>query len=55
MCAAPHWPNVGFKEAHGFAIVGEHHHIMRTVGNRYADQIIVFVQRDGNDAAGART
>ena len=52
--AATHWAHVVFVKAHGFARVGEQHDVVLTIGDRCANQVVAFVQRDGDDAGFTR-
>ena len=41
-----HRADVVLAEAHRLAGVGEHHHVVLTVGDRHADQVIALVEAD---------
>ena len=51
---AAHGAHIVFVKAHGLATVAEQHHIVLAVGQRRANQVVAFVQADGDDAHLAR-
>ena len=51
--AATHRTRIGFIESNRFTIAGTEHHILLTIGNHDSDQIIIFINLDGDNAIGA--
>jgi uncharacterized protein len=51
---APHRPHVLFVEPHRLAGIGDEDHVLRAVGDLDADQDVILVERDGDDAGLAR-
>ena len=47
---APHRPHIVFVETNRLARVRKHHHVVRTIGHRRADQVITLIEIDGDDA-----
>ena len=51
---APHRPHLLFGEADRFPGGGEQQYVLRAVGDVDAHQLVTLIERDGDDAAGAR-
>ena len=47
---AAHRPGVGFAEADGHAAVGDEHDFVAGLGDDDVDQLVVFLELDGDDA-----